>query len=37
MVFYSGLSKKGDAKKNTMYLDSAYRMGEQITELILNE
>jgi hypothetical protein len=33
MVFYSGLSNKGDATKNSMYLDSAYRMGERLIRL----
>ena len=33
MIFYSGLRKKGDAKKNTMYISSAYKLGERLTSL----
>jgi multimeric flavodoxin WrbA len=33
IIFYPGLSAKGDAKKNTMYLNSVYKIGKQLNEL----
>ena len=34
IVFYSGLSAKGDAIKNVEYLDSAFKLGENLIEIL---
>ena len=33
MIFYPGLSNKGDAKKNREYLNSAYEIGKGLCKL----
>jgi predicted phosphohydrolase len=33
MIFYPGLSNRGDAEKNNEYLNSAYKIGAQLCDL----
>ena len=35
MIFYPGLNAKNDAKKNPAYLESAYKLGENIMKVVL--
>ena len=37
IIFYSGLSNRGDAKKNTTYLNSVYKIGEQLLKINMSE